>query len=94
MIALQAAGAVLALVAALAWPRAGEAALLVPLGSNDLRTVLRWAHSQSAPLIELDPASGRVVARIASNPGLFSALGAGIVPIAARTRGCQSEGTR
>jgi hypothetical protein len=81
----------LALVAAFAWPRAGQAAVLVPLGSNDLRSVLHWAKSEQTQLIAFDPASGRAVARISSNHSLLSALGSGILPIAARAATCGSE---
>lgn len=89
MIALHGSAAVLTLVAALVWPRAGQAALLVPLAGNDLGTVLRWADSQSAPLLALDTTNGRVIARISSNRSLLSAVGSGIVPIAARNPDCR-----
>jgi hypothetical protein len=78
----------LALIAALAWPRAGQAAVLVPLGSEGQAAAIRWASREGAPLLGIDPASGRVVARMASTASMIRALGAGIVPIAARAETC------
>lgn len=89
LICLHGAAVVLALAAATVWPRPGQAAIMVPLGAGDLGTVLRWADRQNAPLLALDSASGRVIARIADNHSLLSAIGSGIMPIAARARGCQ-----
>jgi hypothetical protein len=83
----------LALVAALAWPRAGQAALMVPLSNSRLAAVLDWAEREQAELIELDSASGRVVARVSNNRSLLSALGSGIVPIAMRDQACGSRTT-
>lgn len=88
IIGLHGAAMLLALAAALVWPRAGQAALMVPLGSSDLATVLRWADTEQAQLLALDPASGRVIARISTNRSLLSAISHGIVPIAARGTGC------
>ncbi|ASJ90834.1 hypothetical protein [Porphyrobacter sp. CACIAM 03H1] len=92
LIGLHAAGVVFALVAALAWPRPGQAALLVPLGTGGLRGVLAWADRTGAPLLALDSASGRVIARISDNRSLLHALSQGIVPVAARAPGCRSDG--
>lgn len=91
LLALQATGVVLALVAALVWPRPGQAALLVPLNGSDARGVIAWAEHEDAPLLALDTTRGRVIARVTDNAGLLRALGHGILPIAARVRGCQSE---
>ena len=94
LVGLHGAAVVLALSAATVWPRPGQAALMVPLGSGDLGTVLRWADRENAPLLALDSASGRVIARIADNHSLLSAIGAGIMPIAARSGGCQPAAPR
>lgn len=89
LIALHSAAAGFALVAALAWPRAGQAAMLVPMGTSDLNTVLRWADREDASLLQIDTGKGRVVARVSSDASLLSAIGAGILPIAARKPSCQ-----
>lgn len=84
----------LALTAALAWPRAGGAVLLVPLGAGDVAKIVTWARREGAPLLELDTSRGRAIARIADNRGLFDALRSGILPVAARTTGCQAGARR
>ncbi len=94
LVSLHGAAVVLALSAATVWPLPGQAALMVPLGTGDIRTVLRWADRERAPLLALDSASGRVIARIADNQSLVSAIGAGILPIAARADGCQPAEAR
>jgi hypothetical protein len=88
LLAAHASGVVLALGAALFWPRPGQAALIVPVGSDDLAPALQWADREAAPLLELDTARGRVIARVTDNASLLRALGAGLVPIAARAAGC------
>lgn len=80
-----------ALAAALAWPRAGEAALLVPLGRSQMPAVLAWADAEQAALLTLDPSRGRVIARVPSNQSLINALRRGILPIATRTAGCSPD---
>jgi hypothetical protein len=96
IIAVHGAAVLLALAAALVWPRAGQAALMVPFGGSDIATVLRWADAEQAPLLSLDPGSGRVIARISTNRSLLSAISHGIVPIAVRGTGCTArpQGTR
>ncbi len=94
LVGLHGAAVVLALSAATVWPRPGQTALMVPLGAGDLGTVLRWADRQNAPLIVLDSTSGRVIARISDNHSLLSAIGSGIMPIAARAAGCQPVAKR
>lgn len=84
----------LALAAALVWPRAGQAALMVPLGRSDLGEVLRWADAEQAPLLAIDPARGRVIARISSNGSVLRALASGLVPVAARAPGCTPKRQR
>ena len=88
LIGLHAVSVVFALVAALAWPRPGQAALLVPLGDTGLGDVLAWADRTDAPLLALDTASGRVIARIEDSSSLPGALASGILPIAARAPAC------
>lgn len=88
LLGLHATGAVLALAAALVWPRPGQAALLVPLNGSDARGVIAWAQREDAPLLALDTSRGRVIARITDNAGLLRALGHGILPLAARAPGC------
>lgn len=90
-IGLHACSVVLALAAALACPRPGQAALLVPLGSNGLREAVHWAASHDAALIAIDSANGQATIRLPSNHSLLSALGAGIIPIAARAATCGSK---
>lgn len=91
LIAMHGAGVALALVAALAWPRTGQAALLVPVGNSDLGTVLRWADREQASLLRLDTANGRVIARVDGNASLLSAVSQGILPIAARAPSCRPQ---
>lgn len=79
------------LAAALVWPRAGQAAILVPLGRSDIPAALAWADAEQADLLTLDPARGRVIARIPSSKSLLSALGHGLLPIATRTSGCSPD---
>lgn len=88
MIAFHGGAVLLSLVAAMVWPRAGQAALMVPLGDRDLGTVLRWADSEQAQVLELDTATGRVIARVSSHHVLVSALASGIMPVAVSARGC------
>lgn len=84
----------LALVAALVWPRPGQAALLVPLGGSDTRSVIAWAAREEAPLLALDTTRGRVIARITGNADLLRALGEGILPLAVRAPGCGTDPRR
>ena len=91
LLGINAAGVALALTAAFVWPRPGQAALLIPLGSGDPREVIAWAAREDAPLLALDTASGRVIARVTDNAGPLRALGQGIVPIAVRAPGCGAD---
>lgn len=91
LLGLHGVGIALALTAALVWPRAGQAALMVPLIGAHTRSVLAWAGQENAPLLALDTASGRVVARIADNGSVLRAIGQGIVPLTARAPGCRTE---
>jgi hypothetical protein len=91
LLGLHAAGAVLALAAALVWPRPGQAALLVPLGTSDPRAPIAWAVREDAPLLALDTSRGRVIARVTDNAALLRALGRGILPLAVRAPGCGAE---
>lgn len=91
LIGVHGAAAVLAFAAISVWPRAGQAALLVPLAGADLPDVIAWAHREDAALLELDTTSGRVIARLADDRNPFSALGAGVLPLAARARDCQTR---
>lgn len=91
LIAAHTLGACLALGAALFWPRPGQAALLVPVAGHDLSAALHWADREAAPLLALDTANGRVIARVTDNASLLHALGQGLVPIAARSTGCAAS---
>jgi len=91
LLGVHAAGVTLALTAALVWPRPGQAALLVPLGGGDTRSAIAWAAREDAPLLALDTTRGRIIARIADNASLLRALGAGILPLAARAPGCGTD---
>jgi hypothetical protein len=88
MLGLHGGAIVLALTAALVWPRTGQAALLVPLGGQDRARVLQWADREEAELVTFDTASGHVVARVRNHRSLLRALGAGMMPIATRAPGC------
>lgn len=91
LIGLHGSALMLALAAALVWPRPGQAALMVPLGGQNLGSALDWADREQAELIELDSTSGRIVARISNIGSAWRAITAGIVPIAIRAPGCGSE---
>jgi hypothetical protein len=80
---------VLALTTALAWPRVGEAALLVPLAPDGSAQAYAWAEAEGAEFLAIDPAGTRVIARIPSGDSLLSALASGILPVAARPRTCR-----
>lgn len=94
LIAVHGIGVAFALIAAVAWPRPGQAALLVPLGESGLPHILQWADREQATLLQVDAVSGQVVARIANSGSLLRALGAGIIPISARAPGCQPPDRR
>lgn len=81
---------VLSLAAALAWPRVGEAALLLPLGPGGAAKAFAWADAERAEYLAIDPAGARVIARIPSGDSLLRALASGILPVAARERGCRT----
>ena len=83
-----------ALAAALYCPLPGQAALMVPLGRNDLTTVLEWAENENAALLALDSTKGRVVARINSHNSLHGAIAAGILPVKVRAPGCEGPAQR
>lgn len=91
LLGLHAAGVVLALAAALVWPRPGQATLLVPLGGSDTRSVIAWAAREEAPLLGLETSRGRIIARVTDNASLLRALGQGILPLAARAPGCAAD---
>jgi len=91
---IQAAIILLASGAAIAWPRAGETALIIPLGANDQRDVLRWAENADARLLALNAESGRIVVHVPSNYSMLTALGSGFLPITARERGCNADASR
>ncbi len=88
------AGVLLALAAALVWPRTGQAALMVPLAGGNATAVLHWAEHENAPLLALDTGRGRAVARIPSSHSLLAALGQGLLPIAVRDPGCGPHSQR
>lgn len=88
MITLHACAGGFALVAALLWPRAGEAALLVPVGGQDVASLTHFAAREGAPLLELDSASGHIIARLDDSASPLRALSEGILPLAASARGC------
>ena len=90
LLSIHAAGVTLALAAALVWPRPGQAALLVPLGTGDPRTAIAWASREKAPLLALDTSRGRIIARVTDNASLLRALGDGLLPLAARATGCRT----
>jgi hypothetical protein len=78
----------LALGAALVWPREGQAAVMIPLGRSDLGTVLQWVEAEDSRILARDPGSGRVIVGISNDASLWRALAVGIVPVAARNPGC------
>lgn len=94
VLGLHGAGVMLALAAALVWPRPGQAALMVPLNGADMRGAIAWAAREKAPLLALDTRRGRVIARIATNVSLARALQEGILPLAARAPGCRPDNKR
>ncbi|MCX9148558.1 hypothetical protein [Erythrobacter sp. WG] len=93
LVALHAVAVVLALAAATVWPRAGQAAILVPVAGDDLRGVIGWTQREGIAVLELDTARDRIVARFPDNRSLLRALSAGLVPIGARAATCQPRRT-
>ncbi|MFY7746329.1 MAG: hypothetical protein ACOVQY_12940 [Erythrobacter sp.] len=91
LLGLHASGVALALTAALLWPRPGQAALMVPLGSGDMRSAIDWAMREDAALLALDTTRGRVIARVTDNRSLLHALERGILPVAARAPDCRTD---
>ncbi len=88
MLGLHGAGVMIAVAAALVWPRPGQAALMVPVGDSGMRGVVAWADGEDATLLALDTTNGRAIARITDNRSIVRAIKAGILPIAARAPGC------
>jgi len=93
LVALHGMAIALSFAAAIVWPRAGQAALLVPVAGDDLRGVIGWAQREGVAVLELDTGGGRVIARLPDDRSLLRALGAGLVPVAARTNACQPRRT-
>lgn len=89
MIGLHGAAVILALGTATVAPRAGEAALMLPIANRDLGAVLDWADHEGASLLEIDTATGRVIARVPDDTSLIHAVAAGILPIAATAPNCR-----
>lgn len=79
---------VLALAAALAWPRPGQPVLLVPIGGGGIASALARASAGDVRLLAIDPLRARVIARIPADRSPIAALAAGILPVAVRYRGC------
>lgn len=89
-----------ALLVAVACPRPGDPALLVPLGAGGMgagvEDAIAWAGREDARFLALDTRSaagattgaGGIVALVPDHASLLSALSAGLVPIAADTVGC------
>jgi hypothetical protein len=91
---LHALALVLALAAALLWPRPGQPVLLVPLGgSGGLATALDWAEAAGADYLAIDPARARVIVRLPADASLASAPMAGILPLAIRFDSCMRPDT-
>lgn len=88
LVALHGFAMVLALTAALVWPRTGQPVLLVPIGSAHLVDALAWAEAAQADLLAIQPDRGQLIARAPSHHSLAQALAAGFVPIAVSTQGC------
>ena len=80
---------VLASATALVWPRAGEAALLVPLGADGTARAIAWADAEQAEFLAIDPAGARMITRIPSGASLTRALARGILPLAVRDPRCR-----
>lgn len=85
---------VFAVAVALAWPRAGEPAVLVPLGPGGIADAFVWADAEGAEFFAIKPESGRVIVRVPSNHSLLQALASGIVPVATRAAGCKAPDSR
>jgi hypothetical protein len=79
---------VLALAAALLWPRPGQPVLLVPLAGEGLRPALAWADAAGADFLAIDPARARVIVRLPAGAALAGAPAAGILPLAIRYDSC------
>ncbi len=84
--------AVLALLTALFWPRAGQPALLLSLTGDKaqpaLAPALTWVAAENARIESIDPLTLRIIVRAPSSASLLRALKDGILPIAANADGC------
>lgn len=84
--------AVLALLTAVFWPRAGQPALLLSLDSGGTRPalapVLDWVAAEDALIESFDPLTSRIIVRAPSGASLLRAVKNGMLPIAASADSC------
>lgn len=74
--------------AAIFVPRAGDPAVLVPLGAQPIAKALAYAEAERAPVMTIDTATRRLVVLAPDSAGLIRALARGFVLVAAAKDGC------
>lgn len=88
---LQSALLLLTLLAAIAWPRAGQAALLLPLKQSWSGQALAWLQANDAAVLGQARVGSGMVLRLARDDTAFAALKQGWLLIAVPEAACISE---
>ncbi len=81
----------LTLCAAIAWPRAGQAALLLPLEPSRSSEALRWLTANDATLLGPARIGSGLVLRLGHNETAFAALKRGWLLIAVPEAACNPD---
>jgi hypothetical protein len=76
---------------AMGWPRAGQAALLLPLSSSRSGAALAWLRANDAALVGSARFGGGVVLRLGHDETAFAALKQGWLLIAVPDAACTSN---
>ncbi len=78
----------LTLVAAVGWPRAGQAALLLPLEPSQSSEALRWLTANGATVLAPSRGGSGLVIKLAHDDTAFAALQRGWLLIAVPDASC------
>lgn len=80
---------ILAFAVALGWPRAGEAAMITPVGSDGFSRALSWATGEDARILDLDERKNRILVEMPRRSSVASALQSGLIPVLADGPNCR-----